>query len=136
VDFREYISVFSLCARGNLREKLDCKGFLFLWNSPKTKSLVYFNPPKTLGTFRMYDFDEDGYVGRAELLTLVECQYRTVGELGEFPEHQYTPEERVEYIMNMMDLDGDDRLSRQEFELGVLRDTEILDALGLYSGWV
>ena len=84
----------------------------------------------------MYDFDEDGYVGRAELLTLVECQYRTVGELGEFPEHQYTPEERVEYIMNMMDLDGDDRLSRQEFELGVLRDTEILDALGLYSGWV
>ena len=84
----------------------------------------------------MYDFDEDGFVGRAELLTLVECQYRTVGDLGEYPEHQLTPEDRVEYIMTMMDLDGDDRLSRQEFELGVLRDSDILDALNLYSGLV
>jgi Ca2+-binding EF-hand superfamily protein len=84
----------------------------------------------------MYDFDEDGYLGRAELLTLVECQYRTVGDLGEYEEHQLSPEERVEYLMNIMDLDGDDRLSRQEFELGVLRDMEILDALNLYSGLV
>ena len=84
----------------------------------------------------MYDFDEDGFVGRAELLTLVECMYRTVGDLGDYPDHQTTPEERVEYILNCMDLDGDERLSRQEIELGVLRDSEMLEALNLYSGLV
>ncbi len=85
----------------------------------------------------MYDFDEDGFIGRAELLTLVDCMYRTVGDVSSsFPEDQETPEDRVNYLMERMDLDGDGKLSRQEFELGCLQDASILDGIHLYTGWV
>jgi Ca2+-binding EF-hand superfamily protein len=139
VDFTDFVRVLSLLSRGETKDKMDCV-FLhcpryckFIRKLDQTKSLHRFKK----GIFNMYDFDEDGFIGRAELLTLVDCMYRTVGDVSSsFPEDQETPEDRVNYLMERMDLDGDGKLSRQEFELGCLQDASILDGIHLYTGWV
>lgn len=84
----------------------------------------------------MYDCDEDGYIGRAELLYLVESMYRAMGDVTDFAPDQETPEARVDYLFERMDSDNDGRLSWQEFESGIKMEEEILDALNLYNGFV
>jgi neuronal calcium sensor 1 len=56
------------------------------------------------GAFRMYDLDEDGFVGKAEMLCIVDSVYRMIGNSKSFPDDEATPEMRVEKVFLLMDM--------------------------------
>ncbi|KAL2916940.1 Calcium-binding protein NCS-1 [Polyrhizophydium stewartii] len=111
IDFAEFVTALSVSARGDLEDRLA-------WS------------------FQLYDLDEDGFISKAEMLCIVDAIYRMVGTTAGLPADELTPEQRVDKVFTTMDLDGDGRLSVQEFKDGAKRDPSILDALGLYSGLV
>ncbi|KAI8918064.1 hypothetical protein BC831DRAFT_131323 [Entophlyctis helioformis] len=119
LDFPEFMTALDVSARGDLEEKLQ-----WMLRTRRT------------GLFRLYDLDEDGYIGEAEMLCIVDAIYRMMGTTTGLPEDESTPEMRVAKVFAAMDLDRDGRLSFEEFKLGSASDPLIMDALGLYSGLI
>lgn len=108
IDFDEFITAVSMTSRGTLEEKIN-------W------------------TFRLYDQDNDGYVTKMQMLSIVESIYAMVDTAFKFPAEENTPTKRVEKIFSLMDTDGDDILSRDEFLAGCKADGKILRALSGYE---
>ncbi|KAH6560056.1 hypothetical protein BASA50_003205 [Batrachochytrium salamandrivorans] len=111
LDFVEFITALSVSARGDLDDRLS-------W------------------AFQLYDLDEDGYIGKAEMLCIVDAIYRMIGTTEGLPYDEITPELRVAKVFSMMDLDNDGRLSMEEFKLGSKLDPSIASSLDLYSGLI
>lgn len=82
----------SITSRGNLDEKLQCE---------------YRNPVNSsgclLGAFKLYDLDQDGFITRDEMLSIVDAIYKMVGNSAKLPDDENTPEKRVDRIFKMMD---------------------------------
>lgn len=55
------------------------------------------------GAFRLYDLDNDGFITRDEMLSIVGSIYKMVGDSVKLPENENTPEKRVDRIFRMMD---------------------------------
>jgi len=111
ISFKEFIRALSITSRGNVDEKLE-------W------------------AFRLYDMDGDGFVSRLEMIQVVAAMYKMVGSMVVLPDDEDTPAKRVDKIFRLMDKDGDDRLTMEEFRVGSRRDPSIIQALSLYDGLV
>ncbi|VDK18056.1 unnamed protein product, partial [Anisakis simplex] len=53
--------------------------------------------------FKLYDLDNDGFITRNEMLSIVGSIYKMVGSTVKLPEEENTPEKRVDRIFKMMD---------------------------------
>ena len=51
----------------------------------------------------MYDRDQDGYITREEIETIVDSIHKMVGQMVEFSEDDETPQTRVDKIFEAMD---------------------------------
>ncbi|XP_065829583.1 neuronal calcium sensor 1-like isoform X2 [Oscarella lobularis] len=111
IEFAEYIKAVSAMSRGSLEEKLE-------W------------------AFNLHDTDKDGSITRGELLNIAEAIYKMVDDKANFMDDDQTPQARVNRIIELMDTDGDDRLSFEEFQEGAKQDPVIVQALSLYDGLV
>ncbi|KAI6225276.1 hypothetical protein M3Y99_01357700 [Aphelenchoides fujianensis] len=84
--------------------------------------------------FRLYDLDNDGFITRNEMLSIVGSIYKMVGDTVKLPEEENTPEKRVDRIFRMMDKNNDAQLTLDEFKEGAKNDPSIVHALSLYEG--
>ncbi|KAH7714940.1 Neuronal calcium sensor family protein 1 [Aphelenchoides avenae] len=109
IEFHEFIRALSITSRGNLDEKLQ-------W------------------AFRLYDLDNDGFITRQEMLSIVGSIYKMVGDTVKLPDEENTPEKRVDRIFRMMDKNNDAQLTLDEFKEGAKADPSIVHALSLYEG--
>ncbi|XP_076353808.1 frequenin-2-like isoform X3 [Tachypleus tridentatus] len=110
IEFEEFIRALSVTSRGNVEEKLD-------W------------------AFKLYDVDNDGYITREEMYSIVDAIYQMLGnQTGENKkENEDTPQERVDKIFQHLDKNHDDKLTLEEFREGSKADEKIVQALSLYS---
>lgn len=91
-----------------------------------------FNPPST-GAFKLYDIDGNGFIEYDEMLRLVTSLFKMMGAVVDLmPPDQRTPEARVKKIFELMDENGDGKLSMQEFINGCKKDSSILQAMSLH----
>uniref|UniRef100_A0A1I8ESZ9 EF-hand domain-containing protein n=1 Tax=Wuchereria bancrofti TaxID=6293 RepID=A0A1I8ESZ9_WUCBA len=86
------------------------------------------------GAFRLYDLDNDGFITRDEMLSIVGSIYKMVGSTVKLPKEENTPEKRVDRIFKMMDKNNDAQLTLEEFKEGAKADPSIVHALSLYEG--
>ncbi|XP_076316094.1 frequenin-2-like isoform X2 [Tachypleus tridentatus] len=82
IEFEEFIRALSVTSRGNLEEKL-------VW------------------AFKLYDVDNDGFITREEMYSIVDAIYQM--------------------------LNNDNRLTIEEFKEGSRQDPKIVQALSLYA---
>jgi len=108
ISFKEFIAALSITSRGTLDEKLD-------W------------------AFSLYDVDKDGYITKEEMAQIVDAIYSMIGNMLELPKDEDTPQKRVEKIFSNMDINFDNKLTREEFKQGSKNDPWIVHALTLDS---
>eukprot|EP00058_Branchiostoma_floridae_P010928 XP_002596416.1 hypothetical protein BRAFLDRAFT_121260 [Branchiostoma floridae] len=125
------------CPNGTLNEEEFQKIYkqFFPFGDPsKFASFVFKVFDENPGAFRLYDLDQDGYITRDEMISIVTAIYEMVGNMVKLPEEENTPEKRVDRIFALMDKNGDGRLSMEEFQEGSKSDPSIVQALSLYDG--
>ncbi|XP_074598897.1 frequenin-1-like [Brevipalpus obovatus] len=108
IEFEEFIKALSVTSRGNLEEKL-------VW------------------AFKLYDVDNDGYITRAEMASIVESIYAMLGNQKLPEDEEETPQERVNRIFDQLDKNHDNKLTLEEFKEGSKQDPKIVQALSLYA---
>jgi neuronal calcium sensor 1 len=90
IDFKEFAFALSVTSRGRMDERLACT------NNLQQTFCVYFhirlNPIYYLGAFKLYDIDNDGHIGKDEMLEIVESIYAMVGALVKLPPDEDSPE--------------------------------------------
>merc|ERR1712146_43959 len=105
IDFKEWLIGMYIHQKGTLDEKLEL-------------------------AFKVYDLDGNGYIDKEELLKLAEAIYKFV-DLSQQHESGkgQSPEERVQYLMKLMDADSDGKITLDEFKAGVEKDADISEGL-------
>ncbi|XP_003387412.1 PREDICTED: calcium-binding protein NCS-1-like [Amphimedon queenslandica] len=111
VAFKEFMYALSVTSRGTPEEKLN-------WS------------------FKLYDINCDGFISKDEMSAIVDSLYRMVGRMIIFDNKEDTPQKRVKAIFESMDLDGDGRISQEDFLTGAQQDPIIMRSLNLFEGIV
>lgn len=105
ITFKEFILAISITTKGTVEEKLT-------WS------------------FSLYDFDNDGYVSRSEMLDIVRAIHRMHGKDTSNPSKDRDAAQRiVDQMFNKLDTNGDGKLSKEEFTRGFKNDPWIMRAL-------
>ena len=76
-----------------------------------------------------YDKDRDGFVTDKEILNGVKLMY----EFRDFKSDEYSPEKCVQDLFKNMDINNDQKLSKQEFIDGCLSNDNILNLLSPFD---
>uniref|UniRef100_UPI0037E77A78 guanylyl cyclase-activating protein 2-like n=1 Tax=Semicossyphus pulcher TaxID=241346 RepID=UPI0037E77A78 len=107
IDFLEFVAALNLVFRGDLDHKLR-------WS------------------FKVYDKDNNGYVDRKELRSIIDSIYRIKkGSKTGVADGQLTVDEVVDRIIQAVDSDGDGHISMDEFIAGAKQDPWLLNMLKL-----
>jgi len=105
IDFKEWLIGMYIHQKGSLDEKLDL-------------------------AFKVYDLDGNGFIEREELMKLATQIHKYVDLSQQHKKNKgQTPEERVTYLLNLMDQNKDGKISAQEFRDGVKKDPEIAEGI-------
>jgi len=94
IDFGEFLIAISITAQQDPKKKLE-------W------------------AFLMYDIDRNGYIDKKEMKKIMDAIYDLLGEDKSGPN---SPAIKVDQIFSKMDINGDQKLSREEFVSGCLQD--------------
>jgi Ca2+-binding EF-hand superfamily protein len=111
-------------------------------------SLHFLLTPLSLVAFKVYDLDGNGFIEREELMKLASQIHKYVDLSQQHKKNKgneillnfivilllidfigQTPEERVTYLLNLMDQNKDGKISQQEFRDGVKKDPEIAEGI-------
>ncbi|KAI3377382.1 hypothetical protein L3Q82_008572 [Scortum barcoo] len=115
IDFLEFVAALNLVFRGDLEHKLR-------WS------------------FKVYDKDNNGYVDRDELRSIIDNIYRIKKSTKtDVSDPQLTVDDVVDRILNTVDHDGDGYINMEEFIRGAQQDPWVLNMLKLDmnpAGWV
>ncbi|XP_069021751.1 guanylyl cyclase-activating protein 2-like [Embiotoca jacksoni] len=115
IDFLEFVAALNLVFRGELEHKLR-------WS------------------FKVYDKDNNGYIDRDELRSIIDSIYRVKkSSKPNSGESQMSVNEVVERILQAVDTDGDGNITMEEFIRGAQQDPWVLNMLKLEmnpAGWV
>mmetsp|Transcript_7865 Transcript_7865/g.20211 ORF Transcript_7865/g.20211 Transcript_7865/m.20211 type:complete len:184 (+) Transcript_7865:107-658(+) len=112
---RRMCEVFSRDGKGNLRFE-DFLDMMSVFSEQATRDV------KASYAFRIYDFDNDGYIGKSDLV-------RTLKALcGDSELKESEVEEVAQKILVEADLDGDQRLSYVEFDNVVARSPDFVSS--------
>ena len=93
VDFKEYMLLISLFTKGKIQDRIE-------W------------------LFKMHDIDEDGYIGKAELLYLIQSCFACIQDILIQNNQELDPESRVDFLLKSVN--SSDRMNREEFEKALL----------------
>jgi len=112
LDFHEFMLALSITtSRGTFQQKLK-------W------------------AYNMYDLDGDGFITKVEMKEILASVYKMVGEEN-MPDFmgEMTVDQRVDEIFSLMDEDGNDQISTEEFFEGIKKDPKLLKLIpmGGYS---
>jgi len=97
LDFREFMTGLSVTARGGPKDRLR-------W------------------AFEMYDIDESGYITKDECVEIVKAIHKLLGNRLPYDVADQSPESRTESIFDYLDINKDNKLSKDEFVLGANKD--------------
>jgi len=100
ISFVEWISLLSCVNRGSKCEQLELM-------------------------FRLFDSDNDGFLGREEVLQIV----KFLNRLRQYPDR--SPEEVADHAFQILDLNHDGKISLEEFEVGMHSDPEVAKQLNV-----
>lgn len=103
ISFKEFMMSISIMQFGDLRKKLNL-------------------------AFKLYDIDQNGYVDRKEMVKVVDAVYSLIDSDDERRDIM-SSSVVVDSIMNNLDHNGDNCISREEFIDGCLKDSTIKDIL-------
>ena len=98
VSFKEYLLAINISSNGNPEQKLN-------------------------GAFKLYDINGDGVINRCEMIIIVESMFEMLDD-GLVQRKSYAKQKAKE-IFAKLDVNGDLRLSREEFVSGCLNDQEL-----------
>jgi Ca2+-binding EF-hand superfamily protein len=90
IEFQEFISTMGILARGSLNKKLE-------W------------------VFRVYDKDSSGSISKAELSAIIKSLYKMYGSEIMKADFKMDVKELTESIFSQMDLNGDGKVTLDEF---------------------
>jgi Ca2+-binding EF-hand superfamily protein len=130
ISFVEWVSLLSCINRGSKCEQLERE----FPNKKFTFELVLilhccciwkFSVCSLIVMFRLYDSDNDGFLGRGEVLQIV----KFLNRLREYPDR--SPEEVTDHAFQILDLNHDGKISLEEFEVGMHSDPEVAKQLNV-----
>ena len=100
-DFKEFYCASFLTLPGESDDKLNCSSPRYHHQRRAIRQWPRRSDPwqpvltilDLLGIFRVYDIDKDGFITSDEMLKIVKSLLKMVGQTGEVPEGEITPEE-------------------------------------------
>lgn len=127
VDFHEFIKGLSaFSARGNKREKLECRLLFMLWTLGGLNiDWRLSNLSLLLVAFKVYDMDRDGFISNGELFLVLKMM---VG--SNLKDNQL--QQIVDKTIMEADKDGDGKISFDEF-LVMVENTDVAKQMTLES---
>jgi len=109
INFQEFVTALSVMTRGDPNEKLEF-------------------------AFHMYDLDGNGFIDKEEMAQIMEAFYKLVGPLVTFSGKKYeSPQQLVEEFFDTMDVNGDGKISLEEYKDGAMKNPDIIQGLKLFS---
>lgn len=82
----------------------------------------------------MYDLDGNGIIDRKEMEQIMDSFYRLVGPLVTFSGKKYDSSlQLVEEFFDIMDKNGDGKITLEEYKEGALKNPDIIQGLKLFS---
>jgi len=109
INFQEFVTALSVMTRGDPNEKLEF-------------------------AFAMYDLDGNGFIDKDEMAQIMEAFYKLVGPLVTFSGKKYeSPTALVQEFFDLMDANGDGKISLQEYKDGALKNPDIIQGLKLFA---
>ena len=121
IDLEEWITGFNVILKGNVQTEL--------------RNMFFFNilgslPEQTLYCFSIYDLNEDGYISREEMLTMMGSCLSKVKGGQEDTEEDEGIKDLMEMTLKRMDHDKDGKISHEDFSKTVTQDVLMLEAFG------
>lgn len=84
-------------------------------------------------TFKLYDINGDGCIGRSELSKLVQAIHELMGRRPHQPEDDRKAREQVDRVFRKFDLNQDGVITIEEFLEACLKDNLVIKSLQMFD---
>lgn len=104
IDFKELMLAISVTTAGDMRKKIEL-------------------------AFTLFDLNQNGFIEEKEMITIIEAIFELLDHDGQKKMNSHSAKERVKSIIQQLDKDNDNCLSREEFIEGCMNDPVIRELL-------